>query len=79
MLSYAADEDFSSTTEILEFNSSATRFGVNITIVDDLAREDVERFFVRLSLLTTGTDTQLNPIEATIQITDNDGMKVYNW
>lgn len=73
---FAAGEDFSSTTETLEFSSSATQLSVEIPIVDNLVREDIEQFFARLSLITTGTDTQLNPNEATIQIIDNDGMQI---
>lgn len=74
--SYADDEDYVLTIEILEFSSSATRFGVDISIVDNLAREGVEQFSVLLSLLTPGTDTQISPAEATIQIIDNDGMQL---
>lgn len=67
-------EDFLSTTRILEFSSLATQLVVDIPIVDNLAREETEQFFAHLSLITTGTDTQLSPNEAIIQIIDNDGI-----
>lgn len=50
------------------------RFEVDIPIVDDVISEESEQFFVRLTLAEVGTDIQLNPDEATIVITDNDGM-----
>lgn len=49
------------------------QFEVDISIRDDETDEQIEQFFSRLALLTTGIDVQLHPDEAVIQITDNDG------
>ena len=59
---------------MLEFGASATRFEVDISIMDDSVSEVSEQFFARLTLVVTGTDVQLSPDEATIEITDDDGM-----
>ena len=50
------------------------RLEVDIPIVDDAISEGIEQFFARLTLAEVGTQVQLNPNEATIEITDNDGM-----
>ena len=57
----------------MEFSSSALQFEVDISITNDVINEPVEQFFSRLTLITKGTDVQLHPDEATIQIIDNDG------
>lgn len=65
--------DFTPASKLLEFSSSAMQFEVDISIRDDETDEQIEQFFSRLALLTTGIDVQLHPDEAVIQITDNDG------
>ena len=52
-----------------------TQVEVQIPIVDDDIYEEMEQFFARLTVLTTGADVLLSPDVATITILDNDGMQ----
>ena len=66
-------DDYTFTSQLLEFSSSALQFEVDIPITNDVINEPVEQFFSRLTLIIKGTDVQLHSDEATIQIIDNDG------
>ena len=66
-------DDYTFTSQLLEFSSSALQFEVDIPITNDVINEPVEQFFSRLTFIIKGTDVQLHPDEATIQIIDNDG------
>ena len=69
--SLAGSEDYTSTTRVLEFGSSATRHLVEIPIVNDNIPESTEQFFSRLTLVQSDADVQLVPDQTTIEITDN--------
>ena len=65
------------------FRSCETRVCTNVTIVDDDVAELTESFFVRVGR-TEGLDERitLDPVEAEIEIVDNDGEwmnNVTNW
>ena len=70
-LSLVGSEDYTSTTRVLEFRSSATRHLVEIPIVNDNIPESTEQFFARLTLVQSDADVQLVPDQTTIEITDN--------
>lgn len=67
--------------EVLTFSPSVTRLPVNIPIEDDDIVETVENFFASLSLRSSppGSDVDVNPSQAEIRITDNDGMKILTY
>ena len=69
------DYDLVSTGTILAFDACDTQRCVEISIVDDVIVELTEPFFVTLER-TTGLDRRiiLYPIDAKVDITDNDGM-----
>ena len=72
---FPAPADYSSTAEILTFDSTTTRMVVAIPIEDDDIVEDIETFFSRLSLLDTELDVTVDPDLTEIRITDEgDGM-----
>lgn len=76
-ISCLATEDYSAGNELLTFSAVSTRHDVVITINDDDINEIIEEFGASISF---GGDTSdgilLVPDEATVQITDDDGMQV---
>ena len=66
--------DYRELNTILSFAACETRRCVNVTIVDDLVDEPIERFAYTLER-TPGLDMRirLDPVDGVVQINDNDG------
>ena len=66
--------DYERLSTILMFDSCAKRSCASVNIVDDVILEDIESFFASLAR-STGLDTRitLDPVDAEIEITDDDG------
>ena len=72
-----ATEDYSAGNELLTFSSVSTRHDVVITINDDDINEIIEEFGASISFGGDAHDgILLVPDQATVQITDDDGMQV---
>lgn len=77
LFSYLAPEDYSTSSELLTFSAVNTRQNVVITLNDDNVNEIVEEFLAIISFEGVASDDiQLVPEQATVQISDNDGMQV---
>ena len=70
-----APVDYGAVSTILMFDSCETQSCTNISIVNDLALENVESFNVFLER-TTGLDSRirLSPVNGEIAIDDDDGV-----
>ena len=67
-------QDYTSSDVLLTFSSTSTRNTVPISITDDVINEGTEEFFARLSINTAlSGQIELQPQQATVQISDNDG------
>lgn len=64
--------------QILTFSPTTSRIPVTVVIEDDDVIESLENFFATLTLFRSppGSDVELNPTEAEISITDNEGKPV---
>ena len=72
-------QDYTSEDVLLTFSATNTRHTVPISITDDVINENTEEFFARLVIESTQSGRiELEPEQATIQITDNDGRSLYN-
>lgn len=70
-------EDYSAGNELLTFSSVSTRHDVDIIINNDDINEIIEEFGASISFEGDASDgIQLVPDQATVQITDDDGMQV---
>ena len=67
-------QDYTSLNAPLTFSSTTTRHTVPLSITEDNINERTEEFFARLSINTAPSGrVELEPQQATITITDNDG------
>ena len=72
-LSFLDPDDYGLISQTLVFGPGNTRANITIPLKDDNVYESVEEFRATLTLVTPDDNVQLRPIEATIQITDDDG------
>ena len=69
-----AFQDYTSSDVLLTFSPTSTRNTVPISITGDVINEGTEGFFARLSINTAlSGQIELQPQQATVQISDNDG------
>ena len=77
---YAGSQDYTSQSVLLTFSATNTRLTVPTSILDDSTNENTEDFFARLQFeVAPSVNVQIQPQQATIRITDDDGTPSNTW